>query len=369
MQSGLSAEKARRGVRDLNPTPNRHSNPACEKGTRVSCQHAHHRMIVRNTRSSLWRCQIALQPSRAHYDSTRLAFCLPQSRKFHASRPNLIVNEALQLSSEAFYFVHDTTGLAWGLSIPVTAALCQFAFTPLHYIVERNRKLRAQGANLLVAWQTIYRERALAQQDERPTEFKAASAESEIRKQLKAKGKQIKTETGYMGNWLSFTLLSYIPVWISNVSALIEMCGLSEKGSKVVSASGTNGVAIEPGLTTDGMLWFSDLTIADPWCMLQIAAGGLFIGAVKQIERRRIGPPTFLHRLISMIALISGPMFIATGVSNAVILAMIGSTAVTIVRRSVLDKVLGTTVAAVKPAQPRTAVLKKQYRLDTKSQV
>jgi inner membrane protein COX18 len=287
---------------------------------------------------------------------------LSRTRGFHASKPNLIINEAFQLSSTLFYFVHDTSGLSWGLSIPLTGALCQLAFTPLHYAVERNTKLRAQGTALLAAYRTAFQEQVRVQENSIKTEAGAVIAESEVKRKLRAKTENIQGVLGYKGNWLNFILLSYIPVWLSNVGALVEMCGFTEEDSKAIAASGLNSVVVEPTLTTDGMLWFTDLTIADPLCLLPIATGCLFLTSVLTMGRRSTGKPTALQSVLLTFALLTGPLYIALGVSNAVLLAMMGSTVVTIVRRPVLDRVFGKSLM-VKPAQPRLAVPKKQYRV------
>jgi hypothetical protein len=191
-------------------------------------------------------------------------------------------------------------------------------------------------------------------------------AESEVKRQLRAKEKQIRAETGYRGIWLNYTTLLYIPVWLSNNAALVEMCGSKKTG--IVSVAGTNGIALEPALTTDGILWFSDLTVADPTYLLPIATSVMFVATTLQINRARSGPPTRLQDLIFIFALFSGPIAIATGASNANLLAILGSTVVNIVRRSWLDKSFGTTTTEVKPARPRTSVLKKQYRSDARGQ-
>lgn len=318
-------------------------------------------MIIRHSRCGFSRCRLALQLSRSH-DNSRLVYDIRRARAFHASTPKLVINEALQLSSAAFHFVHDSSGLIWGLSIPLTAGLCQLAFSPLHYWVERNKNLRAQAATLLEAYKTAYQQQIVAEKDSEGTEADAASADLRLRKKLEAKNKQMQRELGYSGNWLNFTVLIYIPVWVSNNAALVKMCGLREEdNSKALSASGLNEIATEPALTADGMLWFTDLTIADPLCILPIATGSLFVITVLQAGRASTGPPTVLQNLMMTFALLSGPIFIAAGISNAVLLAMVGSTLVTIARRSMLDRLFGKSIAKVKPVKPRTAVLKKQY--------
>jgi hypothetical protein len=200
----------------------------------------------------------------------------------------------------------------------------------------------------------------LAQKEGVGTEADAKEAESQIKRRLRVKGQQIQRVLGYKGIWLNFTLLSYIPLWVSNVSALVEMGGFSAEDSKAIAASGLNGVAVEPALTTDGMLWFTDLTIADPLCLLPIATGALFLMSVLQMGRHSTGKPTRLQSTMVLFALLSGPLFVAMGISNAVMLAMIGSILVSLVRRSMLDRSLGTT-AQVKSTQRRTAKLKKEY--------
>lgn len=317
-----------------------------------------HTMITRHGRSSLSRCRNPLQI--IHYDNITLRIGSQQARQFYASRPNLIINEALQLSSSLFYLVHDTSGLSWGLSVPLTAGLCQLAFTPLHYIIDRNRNIRSDGAELLAAYRTAFRDQILAQREGSGTEADAKEAEAHTKMRLKVKSQQIQQALGYKGIWLAFTQLLYIPLWVSNVSALVEMGGFAKEDSKVIAASGLNGVAVEPALTTDGMLWFTDLTIADPLCILPLTAGAFFYAAVLQIRRHSTGEPTRLQSVIETLAIISGPIFSAAGISNAVCLAMVGSTAMTMARRPILDRLLGSTTQ-VKPAQRKTAKLKKEY--------
>ena len=322
-------------------------------------------MIIRHSINGISRCRTALKPSRLN-DTSRPAYGIRRARAFHASTPKLIVSEALQLSSAALHLVHDSSGLTWGLSIPLTASLWQLAFTSLHYWVERNKDVRAQAATLLEGYKSAYQQQLIAQRDSEGTEAEAASADSHLRKKLKAKNKQLQAELGYSGNWLNYTVLTYVAVWISNNTALLKMCGLKEEeDSKILSASGTNEIAneiaTEPALTTEGMMWFTDLTVADPLCILPIATGGLFVTTVLQAGRARTGPPTSLQKFMTVFAVLSGPIFIAVGTSNAILLAMVGSSLVTIIRRSMLDRLFGKSIAKVKPVKPKTAVLKTQY--------
>ena len=320
-------------------------------------------MITKHTRTGLSRCRDALRCSRTLCESPKAVQNCLQSRKFHASRPSLIINEALQFSSEAFYYVHSTTGLSWGLSIPLTAALCQLGFSPLHFLIEKNQKLRTDCANLLIAWREIYRRQVLRKMESRTEISDAMEAEYEVRRKLMAKEKQFQKEMGFRGRWFGWTSLTYIPIWISNLAALRRMCGITKQSTEdPILASDASGIVYEPALASDGMLWFADLTTADPTWLLPITAWGLMGLSIKQIGMKRTGPPTFLQKMIQVMILMFGPLLITQEVSSAVVLAIIGSVSTGILRREVLDRLIGH-VNPIKPARPRVPQLKKEFQV------
>lgn len=320
-------------------------------------------MIIRHTRSSLRRCQNTFLCQSLNSSSGSLL----RRRQFHASRPNLFIDEGIQISSVLFHLVHDTIGVSWALSIPLTAALCQLAFTPLHYFIENNNLRRFQSANLLVAWQKVYQKQA-AQSNPGGTEEAIRRSISEADQKLKAKKAQLQKDMGYRGSWLNWTVLTYVPVWLLNVSALRRMCGAAEQNTDDVSLPpDTTGIVLESEFLTDGALWFTDLSIADPTLVLPLTAGGLLWITLKQAGRNRsktakpsLGA-TLVRNFITTAVVLAAPFLIATGAPNAVVLAIIGSTLTAILRRAALDQMTGT-VTAIPEAKPRKPVLKKQFR-------
>jgi mitochondrial inner membrane protein COX18 len=334
-------------------------------------------MIIRHTRRGLTQCRNTLHPPPLQASPT---FPLGH-RNFHASRPHHFVGEAIQLSSSLFHLVHDTSGLSWALSIPLTAAIAQLAFMPLHYLIDTNTKKRSQSANLLIAWRNVYRSQAMEKRiGTDNSEAEARKAQQEVTKKLKAKAAQLRKDMGYKGAWLNLTGLLYVPLWLSNQNALRQMCGVTQQRTVnntilpdgigipdgMIFPDGTN-ISLEPALLTDGLLWFTDLTIADPTFLLPLSAWALIWAGFTQSTRNRDSnaiPSTtqaLIRSVMKTIVLLSGPFLIANGYPSAFVLAIIGSTSTAILRRAVLDRLVGK-MTGVPEAKPRKPVPKKRPR-------
>lgn len=71
--------------------------------------------------------------------------------------------------------------------------------------------------------------------------------------------------------WKNIVLPAFqIPLWIAMSLTFRDLSGWS-------TWDAVKNKALDPSLYTEGMLWFPDLTMADPWCVLPVVLGAVSI--------------------------------------------------------------------------------------------
>lgn len=295
-----------------------------------------------------------LQRLRPLTHTTRLT-----GRQFHASRPNLIINEIFQTTHTIFQTVHDVSNLPWGLSIPLTGVLYQLCLSPLHRLTNVNEKRTQIASAQLLAWRNVYRQKAAAQFPE-GTRTAAIKAEAFVRDNLKAKNAALKQKYKYKGWWFNLIHFSYLPLWLASIRTLSFMAATDQP------VHPTQPVFPDPTFKTEGIAWFPDLTVADPTFLLPIAQAAVFISFVFPVAYKAFGSrhemnqtrtQKILLNTMTLYALAFGPMLIINEVSSGVVLYMLGSTTTAQLRRLYIRKYMGLN-NPLRPAVPRRPVQK-----------
>lgn len=288
-------------------------------------------------------------------------------RHFHASRANRFdllqgIPEALQLSHSCFQSVHTFTGLPWFLSIPLTGVLFRLLWLPVQYKVNRDQNRRQNLNPLLLAWTTAYRTQAARQFSPNDPQS-PLKAERWVRGQLQQKATELQNKYGAKSTrWRdTFLGLAFLPVWLVNADTLRRMSGLETSffawfmGSSA-SRIDLSVVPAEPSFTTQGALWFGDLTLADPLLVLPSVFWGLqllnyylsggkdYHSTKTRLERYARGSPEYLMlqrqlwglNLHFWLAFSSGPLLLSAALPTGVVLFLIGSVGSQVIQKPAL---------------------------------
>lgn len=322
------------------------------------------------SKSHFTRHGLRFTATRSHCQNLKLH---PHFRSFHASRPNHLLPELLQLSHSAFQGVHSITGLSWALSIPLTAALFRASWVPIQCIIARNRQRRLLIAQPLLAWRQIYRRSAPRPAGAR-TDADAAKAESWVKQKLEMRTASLRKDLPYMNQkWELILPLMFLPVWFLNAETIRRMSSDTRTAMAWIGGRGQADdspesalIPIESGLETESLAWTPDLISADPYLILP----GIFLilsvwnarAAVgkqpdpqvqKELQRTRSGRLQLeLPQAIQVVSFLFPLSLIWQGMPSAVVLYLIGSSATMLVQRPLIKRLMGET-KVLKPLNAR----------------
>lgn len=249
----------------------------------------------------------------------------PQHRSFHVGP---YIQAGCETAQDAILTIHDFTGLPWAFAIPLVALGVNLLFrlpSTIHSQLLLQR--RSKVAAVLQGWfMKLYRD--AVREKVPPGQMK-----KEIEKRAKSQSKRIYRALG-LQQWKMFSALIGVPFWLLSLEGIRRLCGWSrwdsvlngapgaaaetrapaiaaiENGTIVeASQSAAEGItdttstfvppvadaaavtdvasgaaqissaapALEPTLTSEGMLWFTDLTAADPYYILPVCFTALTI--------------------------------------------------------------------------------------------
>ncbi|KIW18619.1 hypothetical protein PV08_02908 [Exophiala spinifera] len=285
-------------------------------------------------------------------------------RQFHASRPNYLLAEVLQLSEATFQQVHSLSGLSWGLSIPLTAVVFRLAWLPILYVTNKANKQEQKVAGVLKGWRRAYQDRA-RMKNPHGTEQSAKLAESWVQAHLRTKLKEIKQNTPYM-SWQARLALqfSFLPIWFINAQVIRNMAGDDRTLLSLFTKSGeeaqTSVIHTEPGLANESFLWLPDLVQFDHTWVLPLTFAALSGASVwqmlgkdiKQRQSKIVGMDQgwtrtrevwilMVSQLFAASPFIFGYLIIRGEMPSAVVLYMIGSVGMQMAQRPFVRYVLG----------------------------
>ena len=208
------------------------------------------------------------------------------ARKFSASTRRPFLDECLLGTHTLISGVHNITGLPWAATIPLIAFLAR-ALTMLTFnayasrSIERSRKLYPR----LIETRTAIEKKVRQQHGDKSQQERQQIQDKEVDSAWKRMFKENRIRDGRTN------IIYYInvPIWFMMMETIRRMTGTEDgifsfigkslaalKGKENPGLSTTDEVIpIEPSLATQGMLWFDNLMIPDPTCILPFALSGI----------------------------------------------------------------------------------------------
>lgn len=217
---------------------------------------------------------------------------LPSRRRFHIGAS---FNNATTVVAEAISSVHHV-GVPWYLTIPLLAVSVNLAFRlPLHYYNRRRIVKMRELAPLITAWAARARSSSGSSRSVSDSRWTFLKSSNRIFKNFGVQRWK---------GWLAW-LAPMAPFIIASVSLrrLAGVSSITSQGAKSLVSGDVSSVpldvAFDPSLAQGGMLWFTDLTAADPYYLLPI------------LSSMAIGTNLWLNmpadRLRALLTLESGP--------------------------------------------------------------
>ena len=182
--------------------------------------------------------------------------------------------------------IHDVSGLPWAATIPLVAFLVRIAILlPLYAYIKR---LRAKQVKLFSRLQeaSIALEKQIRQEhgDKSPQERQEVQ-ERAVDHLWKRMLKQNRAQS-----WRTRVVHINVPIWLTMMETIRRMTGTGDGMLSLIAKPLTalpggaqdNGpgtmdelIPMEPSLATEGMLWFDNLMVPDPWTILPFALSGI----------------------------------------------------------------------------------------------
>lgn len=232
------------------------------------------------------------------------------ARKFSATPQRLFLDECIIQTHSLITGIHDTSGLSWGAIIPLSALLIRVTIlipieTYCRKVADKKAKLRLQYHESRPAIEKkIQREH----RDKTPLEIQ------QIQNVVHADAwRRVLKRTRVLAWTTSITFIR-VPICFMMMDTIRRMTG-TEDGMLHLAASSLAGkrqghdhagpdstatmktdelIPMDPSLSTEGILWFSDLTAPDPLLLLPFALSGITF----MISRSGGNPYGFLQFLI-----------------------------------------------------------------------
>ncbi|KAI1337385.1 hypothetical protein F5Y15DRAFT_160645 [Xylariaceae sp. FL0016] len=190
------------------------------------------------------------------------------------------IETAIQGTQDIILGLHTVTHTPWCLTIPLVAAGVGLLFRfPLNAYIQRIHQRRTRLVPLMQAWAS----RIAREISKEGSVLSATMPEFERRQQKLHNELYAKFGVPW---WKTYCNLLSFPFWLLAIDAIRRLCGgpsgllgslfLGTGADRTAISTGTDGLPIaeatrymaEPSLALEGCLWFSDLTIPDPYHIL-----------------------------------------------------------------------------------------------------
>lgn len=300
---------------------------------------------------------VRLQFQHARQPQPFLAFA--SSRSFHATprQKYTILDPVLDATHNAFLGIHHV--LPWWAAIPFAAVAVRLAFLPLtiwsRRIIARQRSLTP----LLTAWRGALERNIDLSKGTSNMKVLAARKTMEIYKAFSCQRyklflapalqlpffliiiESIRRLAG-AGQGLLRLVFSSVPSVTGSTEGAAETASGATANADIVTALTRTA---EPSMTTEGPLWFVDLSIADPLLILPFALSAtmlLHLVPAHYFTRTPapVGTPTAFQRrlrnMLKLLALAAGPLTLA--LPAGVLYYWISTMLVSFVQGHLLDK-------------------------------
>lgn len=274
----------------------------------------------------------------------------PSYRAFHASPRPRFLETVIAPTYALFEGVHSLTGLQWAYTIPLTALVIRTFFTlPVSIYTRRVQQKQAELLPVINAWTKTLEKEAMQQS----AHLGPVRAQAVILKKLRKKRKEI-LKRGGVSNWKNFLPFLHLPVLLIAIETLRMMSG-ADVGLLGHLASGFSGYSVpfisptssltawfEPTLANEGVLWFKDLTLADPEGRLSYILSGALLMNIWDFGNKAVREPSIwgkrLQRALIAMACVAGPLL--SPVPSGILIYWISSVAFAFGQSSLLTRVL-----------------------------
>lgn len=207
------------------------------------------------------------------------------ARKFSTTTRRPFLDECLALTHTLITGIHDTTGLSWAATIPLTAFLVRVVIVlPAHiYVTRVNSKRWLLGPRFELSRIAIEKK---VRQDHRD------KSEQELQEIQDIEGARLwarMVKQSRAQPWRTNIAYINVPIWFTIMEAFRRMTGTEDgmlslitkpltalQGKQNPGLGAMDGwMPTEPSLATQGMLWFGNLLIPDPTMILPVALSGI----------------------------------------------------------------------------------------------
>lgn len=275
----------------------------------------------------------------------------PSYRAFHASPRPRFLETIIAPTYSLFEGVHSLTGLQWAYTIPLTALVIRTFFTlPISIYTRRVQQKQAALLPVINAWTNTLSKEAMQQSGH----LGPVAAQTAVLKKLRKKRKEI-LQRGGVSNWKNFLPFLHLPILLTAIETLRMMSGadvglLGHLASGFSSAysvpfiSPTSSLTawFEPSLANEGMLWFKDLTVADPEGRLSYILSGALLINIWDFGKKAAREPSVwqkrLQRALIAMACVAGPAL--SPLPSGILIYWISSVTFAFVQSSVLARVM-----------------------------
>lgn len=241
---------------------------------------------------------------------------LPTSfRSFHASSRPQSFDAIIAPAHALFEGLHNFTGLPWAYTIPLAALTIRTLITlPISIHGRRISLKRREITSVLEAWNHHLRKAAIKEKGHLgPVQTNHTFVTTSRQKRLELYRRH-GCET-----WKALAPpLTQLPIFLTAIESLRRMFGMQSGLLGLASASITGQDAadksmtdwFEPTMSTEGALWFPDLTIADPMMLLPFMLSGSMLLNLKggRYSEVQTAGQKRIRRIFMTIAVVMGPL-------------------------------------------------------------
>ena len=251
-------------------------------------------------------------------------------RSFHASPRHQYLDGCISLTHNAISGLHQSTGLSWAVTLPLTALIIRTVVTgPLSVYTYKITQRRMAVQPLIFAWQSVVQRKVMQKDRARGP----VVCDKLVRQKMREKTAELYRNWGTQ-SWKLFLPVLQLPVFLVVIETIRKMCGTHEGllglfarpwNESTVETGGTGSetltkflVPIEESLSNEGALWFPDLLMPDPLLALPfILSASMFanISSHRIMSRTLHRTPskiqTQLDKILMALALAVGPATLA----------------------------------------------------------
>ncbi|KAK7976974.1 hypothetical protein PG988_004464 [Apiospora saccharicola] len=199
---------------------------------------------------------------------------------------------AVQGTQDLVLGIHATTGLPWAVVIPLIAVSVNAVFRlPFSAYTQKLLQRRKRVEPLMQAWRERVIKDVIVHERTDPSKAKA-----KVEDRLNTIQKRVYSALG-LRQWRFYLGITSFPVWLLALDGIRRVCGgqkgvlgpiaqgistavdtsIADVTSATSTAVGPTTTALDPSLATEGALWFTDLTVADPYHILPVALVGMLM--------------------------------------------------------------------------------------------